>query len=68
MKKRFMRFCALAGMTVMMALSAVGCSKKVECDMCGEVKKCKSQKIDGEKVYLCEDCEAIFEALGSLFN
>lgn len=68
MRKRLRKFAALTGVLVMVAMSAVGCKKKAECDFCGETKKCKTETIFGEKVNICSDCEEALEALGSLFN
>lgn len=58
MKKKLARAAAIVGMMTMVALSAVGCGKKVECDFCGEVKKCKTETIFGEEIHYCSDCEA----------
>lgn len=68
MRKRLRKLAALTGVLVMMTMSVVGCSKKVECDICGEVKKCKTETILGEKINICSDCEEALDALGSLFN
>ena len=53
--------------TLLVVLS-FGCSKKTECDICEEVKKCNSKKIMGEKIWICDDCQDKLDALGSLFN
>ncbi|MCM1103746.1 MAG: hypothetical protein NC409_06520 [Clostridium sp.] len=50
-------------MMMMVALSAVGCGKKVECDFCGEMKKCKTETFFGEEIHYCSDCEAEINAL-----
>lgn len=63
MKKKLVRAIAFAGMMTMVALSAVGCSKKVECDFCGEMKKCKTQTIFGQEIHYCSDCEKEINAL-----
>ena len=55
MKKRIIAAIFLA----ITALSLfTGCGKKVECDFCGEVKKCKTETIFGEEISICEDCNA----------
>lgn len=51
MKKKLM----VIGMMVMMVLTTAGC-KKQECIGCGEMKKCNERNIDGETVYICDDC------------
>ena len=33
-----------------------GCGNKVECDLCGEEKKCTTKTIFGEEISLCKDC------------
>lgn len=68
MKKKLAKAAAVAGMMIMVALSAVGCGKKVECDFCGEVKKCKTETIFGEEIHYCSDCEKELEELGSMFQ
>ncbi len=63
MKKKLAKAAVVASMMVMVALSAAGCGKKVECDLCGEVKKCKTETILGEDIHYCSDCEAQINAL-----
>lgn len=67
MKKRFAKLAALTGVLVIVALSAVGC-KKVECDICGEVKKCSTEEILGKEYHICNDCEKQLEEFSSLFE
>ncbi len=59
MKKKSVRFVALAMIVGMMATCFAGCKK--ECDLCGEKAKCKSFTIEGEKVNLCGDCDVMAE-------
>lgn len=61
MKKKLARAAAIAGMMTMVAFSAVGCGKKVECDFCGEVKKCKTETFLGEEINVCGDCQKELE-------
>lgn len=63
MKKKLARAAAIAGMMTMVALSAVGCGKKVECDFCGEVKKCKTETVLGQEIHYCSDCEKEIQEL-----
>lgn len=63
MKKKLVRAIAFAGMMTMVALSAVGCSKKVECDFCGELKNCKTKTVWGEEVHYCNDCKNEIDSL-----
>ncbi len=60
MKKRFTKLAALTGLLAMVAMSAMGC-KKVECDVCGETKKCTTEEIFGEEVSICKDCQKELE-------
>lgn len=60
MKKKSVRMVALAMIVAMMATCFAGCGKKT-CELCGKEKKCKTFTMDGEKVTLCEDCDAIAE-------
>ncbi len=60
---------AVAGVTLMMALSLVGCgTKKTECAMCGEVKECKQLEYEGEKAYFCDTCYDLMEGLIDLLG
>lgn len=68
MKKKLAKAAVAASMMIMVALSAVGCGKKVECDFCGEVKKCKTETIFGEEIHYCSDCEKELEELGSMLQ
>ena len=42
---------------IMCLFSLAGCQKKVECDICGEVKMCTTKNLDGEKLNICKDCQ-----------
>ncbi|MBP3314011.1 MAG: hypothetical protein J6K84_05100 [Oscillospiraceae bacterium] len=43
-----------------------------ECDICGETGICKTKKVFGEKVQICNDCaedlESVGDAIGNLFG
>lgn len=67
MKKRLTRMMVLTGLLVVVAVGAVGC-KKVECDFCGETKKCKTEEVFGEEVNICSDCEEDLEDLANAFK
>lgn len=41
------------------------CGKKVECDFCGEMKKCKTETVFGQDISYCKDCE---EEMNSMFD
>lgn len=66
--KKFKKIIATLLVVLSFATLLVGCSKKTECDGCGEVKKCKSKKVMGEKIWICDDCQDALDAFGSLFN
>lgn len=68
MKKKLAKAAVVAGMMIMTALSVAGCGKKVECDFCGEVKKCKTETIFGEEIHYCSDCEKELQELGSMLQ
>lgn len=43
---------------MVLAMSLMGCRKKTDCSMCGEVKKCDlyvSTRV-GTESYICDDC------------
>lgn len=63
MKKRLVKVLALTGAIMMFA---TGCGKVMECEMCGEEKKCSKVTYEGESAYLCGDCEEAFEAIAGL--
>lgn len=67
MKKRTSKLAALICTLAILAMCLGGC-KKVECDFCGETKKCQTMEVFGEKVNICKDCKADLDALGSLFK
>lgn len=60
--KKFKKALLLTSAVLVVALSAVGCKKTTECDGCGETKKCSKVKYEGEEAWLCESCEALFNA------
>lgn len=66
--KKFKKALLLTSAVLVVALSAVGCKKTTECDGCGEEKKCSKVEVAGEKVWLCEDCEAFAKAAESLMK
>ena len=43
-------------MIAVMLLSTTSCAKKVECDLCGEMKKCQERTSMGETIHVCQDC------------
>ena len=66
--KKLVKLTAILSLTVVTAIGMTGCSKKVECDMCGETKKCKTEEVFGKEVSICSDCESDLESLGSMFE
>ena len=46
----------------------IGCGKKVECDFCGDKAKCTSKTIDGEKLFICNNCAEELKELEHEFN
>ena len=66
--KKFKKIIETLLVVLSFATLLAGCSKKTECDICEEVKKCNSKKIMGEKIWICDDCQDKLDALGSLFN
>ena len=63
-----MKLTVVLGLTVMTVVGVTGCSKKVECDICGETKKCKTEKVLGQEVSICSDCQEGLEDLGSMLK
>ena len=63
--KKFKKIIATLLVVLSFATLLAGCTK---CDICEEVAKCKSKKIMGEKIWICDDCQDKLDALGSLFN
>ncbi len=59
MKKRLLvtLFALMALVTLL-----VGC-KKVECDICGETKSCKTEELFGQEIHYCKDCQEDLEKL-----
>lgn len=55
--KKFKKIIATLLVVLSFATLLAGCSKKTECDICEEVKKCNSKKIMGEKIWICDDCQ-----------
>lgn len=68
MKKKLSRAVILASAFMMLSIGLMGCKKKTECELCGEVKKCEQYEILGEKGYMCDDCHDQLEAIGSMFQ
>ena len=66
--KKFRKVIATLLLVVSFATLLVGCTKNTTCDVCGEEGKCKKTKVMGEKVWVCEECKAGLDALGSLFG
>lgn len=67
MKKRLTKAVVLTSLLLTVALGAIGC-KKVECDFCGETKRCSTTEIFGEEVNICKDCEKDLEDFASMFQ
>lgn len=61
--KKFKKALLVSSAVLVVALSAVGCKKTTDCEMCGEEKKCSKVKYEGEEAWLCESCEDLFNAL-----
>lgn len=61
MKKKLTRV-AVVGIMALMMTGFAGC-KKVECDFCGEEKKCKTEEMMGEEINICKDCEKDMEEI-----
>ena len=57
--KKFKKIIATLLVVLSFATLLAGCSKKTECDICEEVKKCNSKKIMGEKIWICDDCQVM---------
>ena len=49
-----------------MATGFVACGQK-ECGLCGEMGRCKTYEVLGEKIPVCKDCQEGINALKSLF-
>lgn len=65
MKKKLARAIAITAAMITVALSTAGCGKKVECDFCGEMKKCKTMTLFGEDIHYCSDCEKLINSLAN---
>lgn len=65
MKKKLLVL--VAAVTVLL-MGITGCKKEMECEACGEVKKCDSYEILGEEVWMCDDCYDAWEAYKDLLN
>ena len=68
MRKKLARGVVLVSAFMMLSMSLMGCKKKTECDVCGEVKRCDKYEFLGEEIYMCDDCHKELEALGSMFK
>lgn len=45
-------------------MSCMACTKKTECDYCGEMAKCKkAETLIGAEVNVCEKCATILETM-----
>lgn len=67
MKKRTSKLITLLCTLAIFAMCLGGC-KKVECDICGETKKCQTKEVLGEKINVCDDCQAGLDVIGSMFK
>ena len=54
---------AIIGSVALAAALLAGCAPKVECEFCGEVARCKTTKVWGEEVYICQDCAEEWDEL-----
>ncbi len=67
--KKIKKFGAALGLICLMAATLTGCSKTMECEGCGEEKKCKEYTVtffgQSEDGWLCKDCVEDFESLGA---
>ena len=67
--KKFKKIIATLLVVLSFATLLAGCSKKTEeAKTFMKFAKCKSKKIMGEKIWICDDCQDKLDALGSLFN
>lgn len=63
--KRFV-FGVMATLTV--ATFLIGCAKETECEVCGKVKSCNEYEVEGEDVWLCDDCHDLVKAMENLMK
>ncbi|MBR6698091.1 MAG: hypothetical protein IKL73_07515 [Lachnospiraceae bacterium] len=62
MKKVKLSFAII--MIITMLMSCMACTKKTECDYCGEMAKCKkAETLIGAEVNVCEKCATILETI-----
>ena len=61
MKKKLM---ALLLVVATMSVALVGCKKKTECALCGDVEKCEKYKGD----YYCSECYEGLKAIEGIGN
>lgn len=66
MKKKISKVLVLACVSALVATTLTGCGKK-ECDICGEMGKCKTIEFLGSEINICGDCQDDLNDLGSLF-
>ena len=59
MKNRIKKALVVGTLLVTMATSLIACGKK-ECDVCGEMGKCKTKEFFGQEINICEDCLDMF--------
>ncbi len=66
--KKAVAFIAFAGIFSALLITTGCSSKTTECAMCNKTKKCKAEKIDGKKLWICgdEDCQGMFEVAKAL--
>ena len=50
----------VAVLVLAMTLTLAACGK-VECDLCGEMKTCKTTSVLGEEINVCNDCIDMFK-------
>ena len=66
--KKVTKVLVLAGTMAVFMLGMVGCKKETECESCKQVKESDEYEVEGEDVWLCDDCYALVEALQSLMK
>ena len=61
--KKFKKIIATLLVVLSFATLLAGCSKKTECDICEEVKKCNSKKIMGDSICCVDYCNSYWTGI-----
>lgn len=61
MKRKGIKLLVLIGTLTTLT---TGCGPKSECDVCGEMARCKPGKLYSEEINVCGDCKSDIEMLG----